>query len=106
MLAAESQQLFSGGFLSAVCFGVGLIALLWVFRRTIIIRRRQKRDDVVSKKQRSVDAHKRIEEIDARDWKSKYDRSVKLPRGQAPDAKQRRVLDDIASRQHQREDHE
>jgi len=104
MWAIEGQQLFSGGFLSAVCFGVGLIALLWVFRRTIIIRRRQRRDDVEKVKHRNVEAHQMIKEIDARDWKTKYDRSIKLPRNQQPDAEQRRKLGDIAARQQQRED--
>ncbi|MBN2081361.1 hypothetical protein JW859_04045 [bacterium] len=104
MWATQGQQLFSGGLVSAVCFGIGLIALLWVFRRTIIIRRRQMRDDRVNAKRSSDEAHQLIKEIDARDWKAKYDRSIKLPRCSKPDAAQRQLLQVITTHQRRRED--
>lgn len=67
--------------LSALAFGIGIVALLWVFRRTVARLARLKRDpDEQSYRVRSRSAGLLIDEISAREWLKKDRAALQIPR--------------------------
>jgi hypothetical protein len=100
---ATNQPLFAGGPWSAVFFAIGIGALLWVFRRMILLNKRdggQESDH--EKSTRLLKAREMIAEVEVRAWLSNYRRSVKIPRWSPLGVEQRRLLERVTARQHSR----
>jgi hypothetical protein len=70
--------------LAALFFAVGIVALLWVFRRTLL-RTRQPGDnrDALAYRSRHLAAGIEIDEISAREWLATWRNALKFQRGAA-----------------------
>ena len=68
--------------LAAAAFAIGIVALLWVFRRTLL-RARHPSDgqDVGSFRTRALTAEAAIDEISAREWLVTWRSALKFHRG-------------------------
>lgn len=78
-------------------FGVGIIALAWVIRRSAT---RKNRDAAVMMclKARSIKAHTEIADITCRDWHHRYTQAIKFPRGSdLPGADQLKLLQELSA---------
>jgi hypothetical protein len=103
ILGAENLTLFTGGPWSAVFFGIGLSALLWVFRRMILLRRRGAGDAIARQYRAQRDkAREQIGEIDERAWLSSYRQAAKICRERPLSPAQRRLLKELTARQQAR----
>jgi hypothetical protein len=75
--------------LAMIAFGVGIAALLWVFRRTLLRARLLNHDpDEQSYALRKRSAGLAIDDISAREWLQTYRRALLIPRagnGLTPD---------------------
>jgi len=97
---AENQVFFTGGPWSAVFFGVGISALLWVFRRMILLRRRASGDPSERQYQaRRAKAQELIGEIEKRAWLKSYEQAIKINRGRPLPPEQRRLLENLTTYQ-------
>ena len=103
--SAANQGFFSGGLWSGVCFAIGIGALLWVFRRSILLRRRAaRRPENQRGKQLAAQARRTIDAIDSRTWLNHYKRAVKFQRGQPVSPENRRFLREMTQYQQTRGD--
>jgi len=97
---ATNQPLFTGGPWSAVFFAIGIGALLWVFRRMILLNRRERgQESANEKKNRLLKARERIAAVEERTWLANYRRAIKIPRLSPLSPEQRRLLDSLTVRQ-------
>ena len=82
-MTAATDQLFSAtGLVAALCYGVGLVALLWVVRRTIWRQRRRSREPrPAEQRQQARRARAGIAEVESRHWWRRYQRAMKFQRG-------------------------
>jgi hypothetical protein len=69
--------------LAAACFAVGVAALLWVFRRTLLRSRGPGGRDDITLRTRHLAAGAEIDEISAREWLHTWRSALKFQRGAA-----------------------
>lgn len=104
-MEAEANQVISAtSALAGLCYGLGILALLWVFRRSILRQRRLKKASPTAGKQRqrSVVARSEIEGIEGRYWLSRYRQAQKFARRALPSEPQQRFLTAVSAAQHKR----
>lgn len=98
MAAATEQILSATGLVAGLCYGVGIIALLWVVRRTIFRERRRARQPKPDEQRRhAARARASIEDIEGRHRWARYQRAVKFRRGEQPTAAQQARLSELSS---------
>lgn len=86
-----------------VFFAVGIGALLWVFRRMILLSRRDSSKDADKPQQnRLLKARELVAEVEDRNWLTKYRRAVKIQRTSHLDREQRHMLGDLTAHQQAR----
>jgi len=99
---AENQALFTGGPWSAVFFGIGISALLWVFRRMILLKRRAGENSDGQHQLRRAKARELIGEIEERAWLNRYRHAIKISRDRPLPPAQREVLRHLTMHQQAR----
>ncbi len=100
-LAVQQIAVTSSNPLATICFGLGIVALLFVFRRTIF-QRRNARNPMAEFELRVSQAHKRVEEISEREQFYKLQTGHRFFRPQAGlSISDRQVLARLSHRQAQ-----
>ena len=104
MEAEANQAISATAALAGLCYGLGILALLWVFRRSIMRQRRLKKESPVPGRQRQhgVVARSEIEGIEGRYWLSRYRQAQKFARLAPPSDPQQRFLAAVSAVQQRR----
>jgi hypothetical protein len=81
--------------LATLFFALGIVALLWVFRRTLLRSRGPGLRDANAFATRRLTAEAEIDEISAREWLSKWRNALKFERLSPISSQQQLQLDQI-----------
>lgn len=99
--AVQQVAVLASNPLAVICFGVGIVALLFVFRHTIF-RRRYGDNPLAEMEERFSTAHKQVESITEREQHSKLQAGHRFYRMQQELTKvDRQVLARLSNRQAQ-----
>jgi len=106
MLIALQEQVLDARIVFAfVLYSIGVIALFWVFRRSIRKTRQRDKSDVQCFKARGAAAHQEIDLITNRVWLEKYRAAIIFSRDHPlMSSHQRSFLARISQRQRRQED--
>jgi len=103
MEAGADQVISTTAAVAGLCYGLGILALLWVVRRTIFRERRRARQPKPDEQRRQArQARDSIAGIENRYWLSRFRRAQRFTRGAAPSREQLEFLAAVSAAQGRR----